>query len=60
MDGVYRWLDDGEDDGKITRELKLKNRTSEQLHKASLVRSANHIDISSQYQVCIHLNTAEQ
>jgi len=38
MNGVYSWLDEGEDDGKIVRELKLESRTSEELHKATLVR----------------------
>jgi len=41
MNGVDRWLDDGENDGKIVRELKRKSRASEQQHKAALVRSAS-------------------
>jgi len=42
MNDVCRWLDEGEDDGKIVRELKLQNRASEELHKAALVRADNH------------------
>ena len=37
---VYSWLDEGEDDGKTVRELKLRNRTSEEQHRAALVRLA--------------------
>ena len=48
MNGVDRWLDDGEDDGKTVRELKRKSRASEQQHKAALVRSANHINSPAQ------------
>jgi len=39
MNGVDRWLDDGEDDGKTVRELKRRSRASEQQQKAALVRS---------------------
>jgi len=39
MNGVYSWLDEGEDDGKIVRELELNSFFSEELHKTALVRS---------------------
>jgi len=42
MSDVCRWLDEGEDDGKTVRELRLQNRASEERRKAALVRSANH------------------
>jgi len=53
MNGVYRWLDEGEDDGKTIRELKLKNRTSEELHKTALVRSADHFVTFNFNSICI-------
>ena len=42
MSDVCRWLDEGEDDEKTVRELRLQNRASEELRKDALVRSANH------------------
>lgn len=57
MSGINRWLDEGEDDGKIVRELKLKNRTSEQLYKAALVRSAVNSSVNSTVTSCSELSS---